>query len=140
LMKNLAWTIIIVASAPIASSLSAQAAGACYDSTTVRARGYRDSYGVLVSRNDSVGVRLRGQVGLPSLSNSQVRIIGDTAICRIASQAYDATLAVPYPSEPLIVLELGARRVVIKDIGFSGSMMNLLFDQGFTTMLQRMWH
>ena len=84
---------------------------------------------------------MRAELGLPTLSNSQVRIVADTTVCRIASQAYDATLQVPYPSEPVVVLELGNKRVVIKDIGFrGGTMMGILFDRSFTTLLQRLWH
>jgi len=122
-------------------ALSAQSPGPCNDSTTARARDYRNYYGVLVSVTDTQVVRVRTELGIPTLSNSQVHIVADTTVCRIASQAYDATLEVPHPSEPVVVLELGTKRVVIKDIGFrGGTMLNLLFDQGFTTLLQRMWH
>jgi hypothetical protein len=88
---------------------------------------------------DTTVVRFRNQTGLPTLQNSQVRLVGDTAICRIASQAYDATLEVPYPNEPVVVLEMGDKRIVVKDIGFRGGvMMALLFNQTFTTLLQRL--
>jgi hypothetical protein len=124
----------------IATPVLAQTNGACADTTTTQARGYRNYYGVVVSRTDTAAIRVRNQIGLPSLSNSQVRLVGDTAVCRIASQAYDATLEVPYPTQPVIVLELGTKRVVVKDIGFRGGvMMNLLFDQAYGTLLHRMW-
>ena len=116
----------------IATPVLAQTNGACADTTTTQARGYRDYYGVVVSRTDTAAIRVRNQIGLPSMSNSQV--------CRIASQAYDATLEVPYPTQPVILLELGTKRVVVKDIGFRGGvMMNLLFDQAYGTLLHRMW-
>ena len=119
---------------------TAQSTGACTDSATSQARGYRDYYGVVVSLTDTAAIRWRTQIGLPTLLNSQVRLVSDTAICRIASQAYDATLEVPYPAKPVIVLELGSKRMVIKDIGFRGAMLNLLFDQTFATLLHRVWN
>lgn len=135
------WIAVLAVLLTTVNPVHAQGTGACSDSTTSQARGYRDYYGALVSVTDTATIRVRNQIGLPSLSNSQVRLVGDTAVCRTASQAYDATLAVPYPSAPVTVLELGSKRVVIKDIGFRGGvLLNLLFDQGFTTMLQRMWH
>lgn len=124
-----------------ASVLSAQSTSACSDSTTDQSRGSRDYYGTLVSAPDTQVVRVRTQLGLPTLLNSQVRIVGDTTVCRAASNAYDAYLASPRPNQPVLVLEVGTKRIVSKDIGFRGGvLLNLLFDQTFTTVLDRMWH
>ena len=119
---------------------AAQAPSACYDSTSTRVHDIRDKYGVIVSRNDSVGTRWRTQLGLPTLSNAQVRIVGDTAVCRTASQAYDGTLEVPFPSQAVIVLELGTLRMVVKDIGLGGgALLGIIFDQSFANVLKRLW-
>jgi hypothetical protein len=123
----------------IGKALPAQVKSPCADSSV--SRGYRDYYGVIVSLADSAAVQFRASTGIPTLADSQVRILGDTANCRRASQAYDATLEIPYPQQPVVVLGMGNKRIVVKDIGFRGGvMMNLLFDETFTTMLNRFWH
>lgn len=132
--------VVAIVGVMLAHSASAQTTGACNDSSTAIAKGYRDYYGAFVSVTDTQVVRVRNQLGLPTLSNSQVRIVSDTTVCRVASQAYDATLEVPYPNARVVVLEVGTKRLVVKDIGFKEFMLNLLFDQGFTTLLQRIWH
>jgi len=124
----------LVGSVPAA----AQGASACFDSTSSRAQSYRHGYGLMVSRRDTASSRQRANLRLPLLSASQVQIVGDTAICRIASAAYDSAASVSYPSRQVIVLALGpTRRIVIKDIGFPGPWLNLLFDQNFASMLMR---
>lgn len=136
---NVGLAIVIVllgASMPAA----AQAPSACYDSTSTRVHDIRDKYGVIVSRNDSVGTRWRTQLGLPTLSDAQVRIVGDTAVCRTASQSYDGALEGSYPSQPVIVLELGTLRMVVKDIGLGGgALLGIIFDQSFANVLKRLW-
>jgi hypothetical protein len=133
---------LVLAVALVGASLpaAAQTSSACFDSTSTLARGIRNKYGVIVSRNDSVGTMWRTKLGLPPLSNGQVHIVGDTAICRIASQAYDGALQESHPSEPVIVLELGTVRMVVKNIVITTeSMLGILFDQGFTSVLRRIW-
>jgi hypothetical protein len=122
----------------IGAALPAQVESPCADLTV--AQGYRDYYGVLASKGDSATVQFRARTGLPTLADTQVRIVGDTTVCRHASRAYDATLEIPYPKQPVVVLEMGDKRIVVKDIGFRGGvMLNLLFDETFTTMLNRFW-
>lgn len=120
-----------------ATNVAAQATGACADSTGERPPLYRDEYSSMASRTDSQTVAFRVRSGLPTLSPALVRIVGDTAVCRAASLAYDAALAVPHPSQPVIVLEVGTRRVVIKDIGRRGPWLNMLFNQDFTSLLYK---
>lgn len=120
-----------------ASKVAAQTTGACADSTGERPPLYRDEYSSMASRTDSQTVAFRARSGLPTLSPAQVRIVGDTTVCRAASLAYDAALAVPHPSQPVIVLEVGTRRIVIKDIGRRGPWLNMLFNQDFTTLLYK---
>jgi hypothetical protein len=92
----------------------------------------------MVSRSDTAAARQRTNLLLPSLTPTQVRIVGDTAVCRVASAAYDSAASVTFPDRPVIVLELGTtRRIVIKDIGFAGAWLNLLFDNTFTSMFKR---
>jgi hypothetical protein len=135
----LARSIICACGLVIGTYLPAQVRSPCTDLS--EAQGYRDYYGVVVSLTDSATTNFRARTGLPTLSDSQVRIIADTAVCRRASRAYDATLEVPYPQQPVVVLELGNRRIVVKDIGFRGGvMLNLLFDETFTTLIDRFWH
>jgi hypothetical protein len=40
------------------------------------------------------------------------------------------------PTTPVIVLEIGDRRIVIKDTGLSGRWINMLFSQDFATFLK----
>jgi hypothetical protein len=89
----------------------------------------------MVSRTDSETVAFRATSGLPTLTASLVRIVGDTTVCRAASVAYDARLAIPYPLRPVIVLELGNKRVVVKDTGRRGDRLNMLFNQDFTVWI-----
>lgn len=124
----------------MANASTAQTTGACNDSSTATAKGYRNYYGAFVSATDTQVVRVRNQLGLPTLTNAQVRIVSDTTVCRTASRAYDGTLEVPYPDTPVVVLEVGTKRVVVKDIGFKEFKLNLLLDGAFTTLLQRIWH
>lgn len=119
------------------SSARAQSIGACADSTGEQPPFYRDAYKSMVSRTDSETVAFRTRSGLPTLTPGQVRIVGDTAACRAASLAYDAALAVPYPSRPVILLEVGNRRIVVKDTGRRGPWLNMLFSQDFATLLYK---
>jgi len=92
----------------------------------------------MVSRSDTASARQRLNLGLPTLAANQVQIVSDTTVCRTASVAYDAAANVSYPAQPVVVLALGStRRIVIKDVGFRGAALNLLFDQNFATLLKR---
>jgi len=71
------------------------------------------------------------------MSPTQVKLVGDTAICRLASVAYDATLQNGRPLSPVIVIELGVKRAVIKDIAIGDYWLNLIFNQNFTTLLNK---
>jgi hypothetical protein len=141
--KNLAvWLVRLITGVGLtlvlASSLGAQTTSACFDSTSKRAQSYKHGYSLMVSRSDTASARQRTNLLLPSLTASQVKLVGDTAVCRLASAAYDSAASVFFPDRPVIVLELGStRRIVIKDIGFRSAWLNLLFDNTFTSMLSR---
>jgi hypothetical protein len=111
--------------------------GACVDSASTLATAYRDLYRALVSRTDESGAQKRAQLRIPALLPEQVRLVGDTAICRVASLAYDATLAKGKPNEQVVVLELGATRAAVKDIGVGDHWLNLIFNRDFTTVLSK---
>jgi hypothetical protein len=83
-------------------------------------------------------VAMRSETGLPNLAETQVRLVGDTTVCRTASAAIDAKRLNKYPATPVIVLELGTKRLVIKDVGLSGGRLNFLFNQDFSSLLYRM--
>jgi hypothetical protein len=121
-----------------AAMAGAQASGACVDSASSDARSYKHGYSLMVSRTDTASARQRTNLGLPTLSADQVQLVADTTVCRLASAAFDSAAAVSHPTTPVIVLALGTtRRIVIKDIGFHGPWLNLLFDQTFTSMLTK---
>ena len=84
----------------------AQSGGACADSTSTSAKYYRDYYRIAVSSTESHMVAFRSRTGLPSLAQTQVRFVGDTAVCRTASVALDAQRWDKFPQTPVIVLEL----------------------------------
>lgn len=130
----LAAAVIAVVSSPVRTN--AQTNGACMDSTSAASRFYRNSYGGVASRTDAASAAFRNSSGIPNLSPSQVRLVADTTVCRAASIAYDAQLQVPHPSAPVIVLELGTKRLLIKDIGTGGRWLNMLFNQDFTVLLK----
>ena len=125
----------LVTLALTSGSLHAQVSSPCADSSAKLIQTYRDAYASMVSRTDSETVAFRSSSGLPTLAASQVRIIGDTAVCRAASIAYDSRLLNPSPSLPVIVLELGTKRIVIKESGHPGNRLNMLFSQDFTTWI-----
>jgi hypothetical protein len=129
--------IFMAATTFISLPLRAQVTGACFDSTTLRAKVYRDAYQNMVSRTDGAGAQERTRLGIPAIPASQVKLVGDTAVCRVASAAYDATLQTGRPLEPVIVLELGDKRAVIKDIGIGDHWLNLIFNQDFTSLLSK---
>lgn len=114
----------------------AQGISACFDSTSSRAKNYRYAYSQMVSDPDTAAARQRTNLGLPLLTASQVRIVGDTTLCRRASVAYDSAAALLFPDRPVILLELGpTRRIVIKDIG-APLWLNLLFDATLTLLFE----
>lgn len=115
----------------------AQTPSICADTASQRSQIYRDNYRLLVSGTDTATVNFRARSGLPTLSPTQVRLVGDTAVCRTASIAYDATVSSPDPLEPMIVLELGSKRIVAKNSGRRGPWLNLLFNQDFTSLLYK---
>jgi hypothetical protein len=117
-----------------------QSSAPCFDSTTTRVQNYKSGYANMVSNPDTAFSRQRTNLGLPLLAANQVRIVGDTATCRVASSAYDSALGRSPSTVPVVVLELGTRRVVVKDIGMRGAWMNLLFNQDFSTLLQKIWY
>jgi hypothetical protein len=130
--------IIIFALAVSATNTFAQTTGACADSTDATTRYYQDYYRLAVSSVESRMVAFRSQTGLPNLAETQVRLVGDTTVCRTASAAIDAKRLNKYPAAPVIVLELGTKRIVIKDVGLSGGRLNFLFNQDFSSLLYRM--
>jgi hypothetical protein len=75
---------------------------------------------------------------LPLLSATQVKLVGDTAVCRAASIAYDAAVNIAPVDKPVLVLDLGTtRRIVVKDIGFVHYWMNVLFDRDFIVVYKK---
>jgi hypothetical protein len=127
----------IVALCPTAAM--AQANGPCKDSTSSASRNYKGNYEALVSLTDPASVERRNRTGIPTLTPSQVRLVADTTICRAASVAYDAQLLTQRPSEPVIVLELGTKRLVVKDLGNGARGLNMMFNTGFTALLNMFW-
>ena len=111
----------------------AQPVSPCWDTTSVKAQRYKQGYAVKVSNTDSASVRERTNLMLPFLSAAQVKLVGDTVVCRAASVAYDAAVNIDPVDKPVIVLDLGpTRRIVVKDIGFVHYWSNVLFDRDFT--------
>ena len=127
---------ITVAAHPTHSA--AQSGGACADSTTASAKFYRDYYRNAVSSSETHMVRFRADTGIPNISQTQVRFVGDTTACRAASVAIDARRWDKFPEIPVLVLELGTTRLVIKDVDLPGGMLNYLFNQNFSTLLKKM--
>jgi hypothetical protein len=128
--------ISVLAVSPMRSF--AQTGGACGDSTSSSAILYRDYYRIAVSSTESHMVAFRAQTGLPNLSQTQVRFVGDTTVCRTASIAVDAHRWDKFPQTSVLVLELGTTRLVVKDVNLPAGMLNYLFNQTFSTLLMKM--
>lgn len=112
--------------------------GSCTDTTSTRSRAYRNIYASLVSQPDTASARRRTQLQLPLLQANQVRLVGDTTVCRSASNAFDGARGVSLPTTSVIVLELGpSRRIVVKDIGIKHYWQNFLFNSDFSQTLKR---
>jgi hypothetical protein len=122
-----------------AKMAAAQAGGPCVDSASVASRGLKSVYEALVSLSDPESVALRNQTGIPTLTPSQVKLVADTTVCRAASIAYDARLQAKRPAEPVIVIELGTKHVVMKQAENGGRSLDMLFSAGFTTVLNMFW-
>ena len=120
----------------VAERAGAQGTGLCTDSTNYRAWGYMHMYAGIVSSTVPAVVANRAAEGLPTLSYAQVKLVTDTAACRRASAAYDAQLETKRPNAQVIVVDLGTKRVVIKDTGMYGRWLNMLFDQNYTVLLR----
>ena len=117
--------------------LVAQTASACADTSGIEAKSYRATYGMNVSSTDTSMVGFRARTGLPTLASNQVILVSDTTVCRAASTAFDAQLLVKHPANPVVVLQLGTKRMVIKDVGMPGGWLNMLFDSTFATLYSR---
>ena len=111
--------------------LIAQAAS-CVSDTTQRAKDYRDGYGGMVSRTDSMSVSGRTILGLPTLAANAVTIVTDSTTCARASAAYDNALGVSAASEAPVVLKLGNQWIVVKQLDFPGVSPNVLFNLDFS--------
>lgn len=127
--------VIVIALAIGPVGVTAQTTGPCADSTNASTRFYRDYYRIAVSSAESNQVAFRSRTGLPALAETQVRIVGDTTVCRSASAAFDAHVLDKFPANPVVVLELGTKRIVIKDVGLVDKRINFLFNQDFSTLL-----
>lgn len=123
----------------IPRALLAQNVG-CVSPTDTRAGLYRAAYGGMVSGTDPGYVAQRANLGLPTLSASQVIVVTDTTTCRIASAAYDHELDVSAPSEAPLVLQLGTQYVVVKRLDSDGGRISVLFNQDFTIAQKRIWN
>lgn len=132
------YAIVACAFALSPNDIVAQSTGVCADTTNATTKYYRDYYQLAVSSTAPQMVSFRNDTGLPNLSAAQVRLVADTAVCRIASAAFDAKRFNKYPAAPVIVLELGIKRMVIKDVGLTGGRLNFLFTQDFSTLISRM--
>lgn len=130
LMSLLAVLILVTG-----SNLEAQTS-ACADTTSFRSQFYRDSYAGIASRTDPASVASRAASGVPTVAATSVRLVADTTVCRTASNAFDGHVQQARPTTPVIVLEIGDRRIVIKDTGLSGRWINMLFSQDFATFLK----
>ncbi len=137
-LRNWWLTIAVIAAmVPFAVPSSAQASSACADTTSVRSQVYRASYASIVSKTDTASARRRAQTSVPFLQASQVRLVGDTTVCRNASNAFDLARGVSLSETPAIVLELGpSHRIVVKDTGVRHYWQNYLFNSSFTQMIQ----
>jgi hypothetical protein len=65
--------------------------------------------------------------------------VTDTVACRAASVAYDAQLMDKHPTEPVVLLELGTKRLVVKKADDGGRFLNMLFDQTLGVLLNKFW-
>jgi hypothetical protein len=120
---------------------NAQSVNPCVDSTDQRIRNYRDGYNILASDADTAIARRRSDLMLPTLSANQVLIVADTTACRAASIAYDAELGRSKPDVPAMVLQLATKRIVIKDDGTNPDIpVNILFNQDFTQVINKIWY
>src|SRR5207253_927558 len=129
------YAIVTCASALTPTDTFAQSTGVCADTTNATTKYYRDYYRLAVSSTASQMVSFRNDTGLPNLTAAQVHLVADTAVCRIASTAFDAKRLNKYPVAPVIVLELGTKRMVIKDVGLTGGRLNFLFTLDFSILL-----
>jgi hypothetical protein len=145
-MSNTSWRMIRVHLIAILSMfalvshphrLAAQTVGACADSSGSRAKSYRDNYALSVSSTDTAMISFRSRTALPTLASTQVMLISDTTVCRAASRAFDSQMLIKHPEKPVIVLQLGTKRMVIKDVGMTDGWLNMLFDSTFTTVFSR---
>lgn len=123
----------------VPAAAKSQVNGPCVDTASSSSRNYKSNYEALVALTDSASVARRNRTGIPTLAPSQVRLIADTTVCRAASVAFDAELQTQRPSEPVIVLELGTKRLVVKELGNGARALNMMFDTGFTTLLNMFW-
>lgn len=133
------WPAASVAVLLVFSPMSARAqvGGPCVDTTSSRAQLYRDTYAEIASGTRADLVKARTQTGIPTVLSSQVKLVGDTTICRAASVAFDARVQDQQPSTPVIVLEIGpTRRIVVKETGMRSIAHNMLFDVSFSTLLK----
>ena len=118
--------------------LLAQGSGMCADTASSQAKHYRDYYKVAASSSASHMVAFRSTSGVPNLAETQVRFVSDTAACRVASAAVDSQMLVKYPDVQVLVIELGTKRLVIKDISILGGFANYLFNADFSSVLFKM--
>lgn len=116
--------------------LLAQSASPCVDPASSRALDLRHLVGVLVSQSDTIAANERTRFSLPVLAENQVTIVSDTTVCRTASLAYDAAASAVPIDKPVVVLALGAQRLVIKDYRFGEWLLAVLFNQNYTTMVK----
>lgn len=113
---------------------TAQPNGPCMDSTSSISRFYRNSYEGIATTSNADIAAWRASKGIPTLTASQVRLVADTAICRSASTAFDARVNEADPAAPVVVIELGSKRLVIKDLPHGGRLLNMLFNTDFTIL------
>jgi hypothetical protein len=141
-----AWTFgifialsFVALSAVGPTTASAQGNGPCVDTASWSSRNYKSNYEAIASLTDPAIVAFRTENGIPTLIPSQVRLVADTTVCRAASTAFDTHVQTPHPLEPVIVLELGTKRLVVKDLGH-GAKPSMLFNVDFTTLLNSFWN
>ena len=122
------------------AAVAVQGPGLCVSATDPDLLMYRDGYAEMVSNPDTAAARQRTNFGIPTLDSTQVLIVADSAACQAASLAYDNALGESNPTTPVMVFQLATKRLVIKDIGWKGPALNILFNQDFTQALSRIWY
>lgn len=108
--------VAAIASMCVASSLSAQ--GYCRTAAPHgAAMALKDYVTVLATSNDAVDVATRLEYGLPQVAASEIALVSDTALCRLAAEAYHRVAIHSNTGgiAPVHVIQYGSTRFVVLD-------------------------